>query len=66
MALGFILPIHVHLGLDQVITDYFHKRKVGNVVYGGLVWGLRLVTGLAIYGCWRINTDVRYSLNLFL
>ena len=27
IALGFVIPAHIHLGFDTIIQDYFPKRR---------------------------------------
>lgn len=56
-GIGVLLPIHCHLGLMQVIRDYAPKRR------GPVLWNVALVsmyglTGLALYGAYKINTEV--------
>ncbi|KAI9202327.1 CybS-domain-containing protein [Polychytrium aggregatum] len=55
-ALGVVIPLHIHLGLDSVIVDYLPARrtKVLNIL---ATWGLRIGTGLALYGCYQFNTN---------
>jgi succinate dehydrogenase (ubiquinone) membrane anchor subunit len=56
MALGFVLPLHCHIGFDAIITDYLPARKFpkANLL---CTWLLRLLTGLTMYGCYKINTS---------
>ncbi len=64
IALGIVLPLHCHFGFECCITDYQGKiadflRMQSSTVYTILIWMLRVATGLALYGCYRINsTDV--------
>ncbi|KNE70189.1 hypothetical protein AMAG_15157 [Allomyces macrogynus ATCC 38327] len=56
MILASTLVAHMHLGLDQVVTDYVPVRRYPR---GGKAanWALRGLTMLVLYGCWRINTQ---------
>ncbi|KNE66832.1 hypothetical protein AMAG_11316 [Allomyces macrogynus ATCC 38327] len=56
MILASTLVAHMHLGLDQVVTDYVPVRRYPR---GGKAanWALRGFTLLVLYGCWRINTQ---------
>ncbi|KAJ3354560.1 membrane anchor subunit of succinate dehydrogenase, Sdh4 [Allomyces javanicus] len=56
MILASTLVAHMHLGLDQVVTDYVPVRRYPR---GGKAanWALRGLTLLVLYGCWRINTQ---------
>ncbi len=54
LALGVILPIHIHLGLEQIVLDYTNKQKALNLF---LTWTVRASTVLALYGCWKFNTN---------
>ena len=58
VALGFVLPIHAHLGIQQVFRDYIHKRKfpiIGRVASGSLF----LATALVAIGLFELNlTDI--------
>eukprot|EP00842_Homolaphlyctis_polyrhiza_P003874 jgi/Hompol1/4488/HPOL_000550-RA len=53
--LGFVLPLHCHLGFESIVTDYIPARvyKVLNII---AVWAVRILSGLVIYGCYVINT----------
>ncbi|KAJ1937398.1 membrane anchor subunit of succinate dehydrogenase, Sdh4 [Linderina macrospora] len=53
--MGIVLPIHAYMGFGQSLTDYFHTRRwpvVGRV----LKYALMAITGLSMFGAWRINT----------
>lgn len=55
--LTFLLPLHCHLGFDQVITDYLNKRKIGtagNLAVKGVVTAATLLT---TYGLFKFNTN---------
>ena len=55
-ALGWVLPLHCHIGFDAMIQDYLPARraKILNLI---LSWTLRLTTALVIYGCYLFNTN---------
>ncbi|KAJ9083270.1 membrane anchor subunit of succinate dehydrogenase, Sdh4 [Entomophthora muscae] len=54
--LGFVLPIHTHIGLSAVVTDYLPHRRLP--IINRVVTALQfLLTGGAIYGCYTINTE---------
>ncbi|ORX64000.1 CybS-domain-containing protein [Basidiobolus meristosporus CBS 931.73] len=55
-ALGFILPIHCHMGFGAMIQDYFPKRKFPRANRASVI-GLRLATAGAMYGCYELNTN---------
>ncbi|KAI9479874.1 membrane anchor subunit of succinate dehydrogenase, Sdh4 [Coemansia sp. RSA 989] len=55
MLLGIVLPVHAYMGFQQVLLDYFERRRwpmISRVLKGALV----AITGLAMFGAWRINT----------
>ncbi|ORX72509.1 hypothetical protein DL89DRAFT_221272, partial [Linderina pennispora] len=55
MLMGIVLPIHAYMGFGQALADYFHPRRwpvVGRV----LKYALVAITGLSMFGAWRINT----------
>ncbi|KAJ2744087.1 membrane anchor subunit of succinate dehydrogenase, Sdh4 [Coemansia sp. BCRC 34301] len=55
MLMGVVLPVQVYMSFEQVLTDYFHRRRwpvVSRVLKGLLV----VMAGLAMFGAWRINT----------
>ena len=56
LALGVVIPLHIHLGLDCILQDYLPNRRAGlkNVI---ATWLLRLSTVLALYGCYQFNTN---------
>ncbi|ORZ30247.1 CybS-domain-containing protein, partial [Catenaria anguillulae PL171] len=56
MLLGVLIPVHVHMGFDAIITDYIPKRKSKALHYAA-VWALRFGTLAVAYGCWKINTE---------
>jgi len=54
--LGFLVPIHTHIGLSAVVTDYFPRRRVPKI--NRLVTGTQLVLTVGtMYGCYIINTE---------
>ena len=56
LLLGIVVPLHIHLGLDQVITDYFPKRRAPGM-NKALGWSLKLGTVLVLVGCYQFNTE---------
>ncbi|KAI7863401.1 CybS-domain-containing protein, partial [Spinellus fusiger] len=54
--LGVVLPFHIYLGFDSIITDYIPKRnyprlhKAANLTLFGS-------TGLVAWGCYEFNTN---------
>ncbi|KAJ2156534.1 membrane anchor subunit of succinate dehydrogenase, Sdh4 [Coemansia sp. RSA 552] len=55
MLLGIVIPIHTYMGFQQVLLDYFDHRRwpvISKVLKAALVG----ITGLAMFGAWRINT----------
>ncbi|KAI9297866.1 hypothetical protein K502DRAFT_300261 [Neoconidiobolus thromboides FSU 785] len=54
--LGFVVPIHTHIGFSTVVTDYLPTRRtpVLNKVVTGIQY---LLTAGVIYGCYLINTE---------
>ncbi|KAJ2784053.1 membrane anchor subunit of succinate dehydrogenase, Sdh4 [Coemansia javaensis] len=55
MLMGVVLPIHAYMGFQQVLADYFDLRR-WPAVGRALKYALVAVTGLAMFGAWRINT----------
>jgi succinate dehydrogenase (ubiquinone) membrane anchor subunit len=50
--LTFLLPLHCHLGFDQIITDYLNKRKIGaagNMAVKGLLLACSVLTAAGLY-----------------
>ncbi|RUS12988.1 CybS-domain-containing protein [Endogone sp. FLAS-F59071] len=56
ILLGVVLPLHIHIGMDSVITDYVASRKYPtlNIL---AVWGMRVATLGVLVGCYSINTS---------
>ena len=55
-VLGVSLVMHSHIGFDQVLVDYLHKRKFP--VLGPLAsWALRGVTVATLVGIYQFNTN---------
>ncbi|KAJ3344390.1 membrane anchor subunit of succinate dehydrogenase, Sdh4 [Entophlyctis luteolus] len=54
-GLGIVLPLHTHMGFDVMIQDYIPYRSFG-VINTILTWGLRIATGVVLYGCFVFNT----------
>ncbi|KAL1936348.1 hypothetical protein VTP01DRAFT_482 [Rhizomucor pusillus] len=53
--LGVVLPLHLHIGFDACITDYFNTRKAP--VLGRLMTAtLYASTAGVLVGCYQINT----------
>ena len=48
--------LHCHIGFGAIIEDYLPKRKFGRF-NDALRWGLLGMTGLAVYGAYRFNTE---------
>ncbi|KAI8319228.1 hypothetical protein GQ54DRAFT_299505 [Martensiomyces pterosporus] len=55
MLMGIVLPIHAYMGFEQVLADYFDARR-WPVISRVLKYALVAVTGLSMFGAWRINT----------
>ncbi|KAI8358393.1 CybS-domain-containing protein [Blakeslea trispora] len=54
--LGVVLPLHLHIGFDACITDYFNPRK--SAVLNKLMKGtLYLSTAGVLVGCYQFNTN---------
>ncbi|KAI8098353.1 CybS-domain-containing protein [Gilbertella persicaria] len=54
--LGVVLPLHLHIGFDACITDYFNPRK--GVLLNKLMKGtLYLSTAGVLVGCYQFNTN---------
>ncbi|KDN39610.1 hypothetical protein K437DRAFT_270230 [Tilletiaria anomala UBC 951] len=55
-ALALTLVVHSHLGFEQIVADYLHKRKYP--ILGPVSsWGLRAATLASIYGLYEFNTN---------
>ncbi|CEG66806.1 hypothetical protein RMATCC62417_03325 [Rhizopus microsporus] len=54
--LGVVLPLHLHIGFDACITDYFNARKsvILNKLMTGTLWAS--TTGVLI-ACYQFNTN---------
>lgn len=55
IALGIVMPFHIHLGFDCMIQDYLPKRR-SPILNTICTWLLRLGTILTLYGCYVINS----------
>ncbi|KAJ2718979.1 membrane anchor subunit of succinate dehydrogenase, Sdh4 [Coemansia sp. Benny D115] len=55
MLMGIVLPLHAYMGFQQVLLDYFDARR-WPVISRVLRYALYAVTGLSMFGAWRINT----------
>ncbi|KAI8092939.1 CybS-domain-containing protein [Halteromyces radiatus] len=54
--LGVVLPLHLHIGFDACITDYFNSRKapiLGKVMTATLYAS----TAATLVGCYQFNTN---------
>ena len=51
IALGILIPIHAHVGMNAVISDYVPKSGRSMARYGWLG-----ITGISILGLLRLNT----------
>ncbi|KAI8063769.1 CybS-domain-containing protein [Gongronella butleri] len=54
--LGVILPLHIHIGFDSCITDYFGARKapVMNKLMNAALYGS---TAATLYASYHFNTN---------
>ncbi|KAJ1797610.1 membrane anchor subunit of succinate dehydrogenase, Sdh4 [Coemansia sp. RSA 2399] len=55
MLMGIVLPVHAYMGFQQVLLDYFEARR-WPVTSRLLKYALVAMTGLSMFGAWRINT----------
>ncbi|KXS17498.1 hypothetical protein M427DRAFT_54441 [Gonapodya prolifera JEL478] len=55
-SLGVVLPIHIQLGLENIVLDYVPYRKYGHL-YTVALWATRAFTGLTLYGIYQFNTN---------
>ncbi|KAJ1663439.1 membrane anchor subunit of succinate dehydrogenase, Sdh4 [Coemansia sp. RSA 1813] len=55
MLMGIVLPVHAYMGFQQVLLDYFEARR-WPVISRVFKYALVAVTGLSMFGAWRINT----------
>ncbi|KAJ1853218.1 membrane anchor subunit of succinate dehydrogenase, Sdh4 [Coemansia sp. RSA 2703] len=55
MLMGIVIPMHAYMGFGQVLLDYFEARR-WPVISRVLKYALVAITGLSMFGCWRINT----------
>ncbi|KAH8555662.1 CybS-domain-containing protein [Umbelopsis sp. PMI_123] len=55
-VLGLVLPLHLHIGFDALITDYVPARKYprANKYLG---WGLKATSAAVVWGCFEFNTN---------
>ncbi|KAK9746047.1 membrane anchor subunit of succinate dehydrogenase, Sdh4 [Basidiobolus ranarum] len=54
-TLGFVIPIHCHIGFGACIEDYVPARKFPRANRASVI-GLRLATVGVMYGCYELNT----------
>ncbi|KAJ2401964.1 membrane anchor subunit of succinate dehydrogenase, Sdh4 [Coemansia sp. RSA 2559] len=55
MLMGIVLPVHAYMGFEQVLLDYFEARR-WPAISRVFKYALVAVTGLSMFGAWRINT----------
>ncbi|EJD41055.1 hypothetical protein AURDEDRAFT_115600 [Auricularia subglabra TFB-10046 SS5] len=55
-VLGVSLVMHSHIGFDQVVVDYLHKRKFP-ILGPVMTWLLRFATVGTLYGVYEFNTN---------
>lgn len=55
-ALGFIIPLHCHIGFGCIITDYLPARKFP-IIYRFARGVLYASTALTMYGLYKYNTE---------
>ncbi|KAI7832167.1 CybS-domain-containing protein [Kickxella alabastrina] len=55
MLMGIVLPMQAYMEFDQMLLDYFQARR-WPVISRVLKYALVTITGLAMFGAWRINT----------
>jgi succinate dehydrogenase (ubiquinone) membrane anchor subunit len=55
-VLGLVLPLHLHIGFDACVTDYFPARRFPRA-NKYLDWGLKATTAAVIWGCFEFNTN---------
>ncbi|KAI7900644.1 CybS-domain-containing protein [Cokeromyces recurvatus] len=56
VLLGVVLPVHLHIGWDSCITDYFNARKsvILNKLMTGTLW---LTTTGVVIASYQFNTN---------
>ncbi|KAG2187762.1 hypothetical protein INT44_005452 [Umbelopsis vinacea] len=55
-VLGLVLPLHLHIGFDSCITDYFPARNYPRA-NKYMAWGLKATSAAVIWGCFEFNTN---------
>ena len=55
-VLAISLVAHSHMGFDQILTDYVHKRKF-KALGPASSWGLRAMTVAVLVGVYQFNTE---------
>ncbi|KAI9279721.1 CybS-domain-containing protein [Umbelopsis sp. AD052] len=55
VLLGVVLPVHLHIGFDGCITDYFPKHKTP-VLNRLMTYTLTTATAGILLGCYQFNT----------
>ena len=53
LALGVALPLHMHIGMNYVITDY--SKKILGINRGPAQMGMAAITGITILGLGNLN-----------
>lgn len=56
MGIAICVPIHAYGGWHSIVSDYLPYRKFG-AVYDVVTWALRVLSALAVYGMYRLNTE---------
>ncbi|KAI8889567.1 hypothetical protein K501DRAFT_238375 [Backusella circina FSU 941] len=56
VLLGVVLPLHLHIGWDACITDYFNPRKTP-ILNKLMVATLYATTAGVLVGCYQFNTN---------
>jgi succinate dehydrogenase (ubiquinone) membrane anchor subunit len=54
LILGIVLPLHGHIGMNQVVTDYA-KKIGGKGAIGPSRMGLAVLTGTTMLGLLKLN-----------
>ncbi|KAI8333636.1 CybS-domain-containing protein [Chlamydoabsidia padenii] len=54
--LGVALPLHLHIGFDACITDYFNTRKAP-ILGRAMTATLYASTAATLVGCYQFNTN---------
>ncbi|CAO3681713.1 unnamed protein product [Umbelopsis vinacea] len=54
VLLGVVLPVHLHIGFDACITDYFPERRAP-VLSKLMKYTLNAATAGVLVGCYQLN-----------